>query len=56
MSQADKHAQGGGIDDEKIEVLYLKRDSALAFIRDESYHKTPALGFAINYFFDQYRS
>lgn len=53
VSQADKHAQGGGIDDEKIEVLYLKRDSAIAFIRDESYHKTPALAFALNYFFYQ---
>lgn len=56
VSKKDKRALGGGIDDEKIEVLYLKRDSALAFTKDESYHKTPALAFAINYFFDQYNT
>ena len=53
VSKTDKHALGGGIDDENIEVVYLKRDSALAFIDDENYHKTPSLAFAIDYFFRQ---
>ncbi|GAD18429.1 NUDIX domain-containing protein [Helicobacter fennelliae] len=53
VNKNDKHSLGGGIDDEKIEVLYLKKDKALEFINDETYHKTPALGFAINYFFYQ---
>lgn len=55
VSKEDKHALGGGIDGEKIEVLYLKASKALDFVRDEDYHKTPSLAFAINYFFYQYR-
>lgn len=55
VSKEDKHALGGGIDGENIEVLYLKASKALDFVRDEDCHKTPSLAFAINYFFYQYR-
>ncbi|OBV29809.1 hypothetical protein BKN38_01520 [Helicobacter sp. CLO-3] len=51
VDKRDKRALGGGIDDENIEVLYLKRKLAMAFIEDESYPKTPALAFGINRFF-----
>lgn len=47
----DKCSNGGGVDDEKIEVLYLKKSEAINFINDENFHKTPALAFGINYFF-----
>ena len=56
VNNQDKLSSGGGIDDEKIEVLYLKKDKALEFINDENYHKTPALAFGINYFFYQLES
>ncbi len=55
VDQNDKHSLGGGIEDENIEVLYLKKDKALDFIYDDTYYKTPALAFAINYFFYQYK-
>jgi len=51
VTNIDKHSLGGGIDDENIEVLYLKKSEALEFTNDEKYPKTPALAFAINYFF-----
>ncbi len=55
VNKHDKHSLGGGVDDERIEVLYLKKDKALDFINDERYHKTPALAFAISYFLSQYQ-
>ncbi len=40
-------SKGGGIDTEKIEVLFLKRSKALDFIMDFQYAKTTGLSLAI---------
>ncbi|CAJ99678.1 NUDIX hydrolase [Helicobacter acinonychis] len=40
-------SKGGGIDAEKIEVLFLKRSKALDFIADFQYAKTTGLSLAI---------
>jgi UDP-sugar diphosphatase len=45
---------GGGINDEVIEVDYLKVDDAKEFIYDESKAKTPGLMFAFYWFFKRY--
>jgi UDP-sugar diphosphatase len=50
-----KVSEGGGIDDEQIEVVYLPRKEAKAFIYDESIAKTPGLMFAFMWFFEQNR-
>ncbi|WP_187848342.1 NUDIX hydrolase [Helicobacter pylori] len=42
-----KVSKGGGIDTEKIEVLFLKRSKALDFIMDFQYAKTTGLSLAI---------
>ncbi|AFI06107.1 NUDIX hydrolase [Helicobacter cetorum] len=42
-----KVSEGGGIDTEKIEVLFLKRLKALDFITDFQYAKTTGLSLAI---------
>ncbi|WP_033619065.1 NUDIX hydrolase [Helicobacter pylori] len=42
-----KISKGGGIDTEKIEVLFLKRSKALDFIADFQYAKTTGLSLAI---------
>jgi len=44
---------GGGIDDEEIELFYLPRQEAKAFIFDENYKKTPGLMMALYWFFEQ---
>jgi UDP-sugar diphosphatase len=38
---------GGGIDDEKIELVFIKRSEILDFIYDESKIKAPNLQFSI---------
>ena len=46
-----KVSEGGGIDVEQIEVVYLHVKEAKAFLLDESYAKTPGLMFAFMWFF-----
>ena len=43
---------GGGIDDEEIEVVYIPQAEAKKFILDESYQKTPGLILGFYWFFD----
>ncbi len=50
-----KVSEGGGIDDEEIEVVYLPLAEAKAFIYDENFAKTPGLMFAFMWFFDVYQ-
>jgi UDP-sugar diphosphatase len=45
--------EGGGIEDELIEVLYLPVNEARAFIFEESIAKTPGLMFAFMWWFEQ---
>ncbi len=46
-------SEGGGIDDEQIEVIYLPLSQARDFMYDESKIKTPGLLFAFMWFFDK---
>jgi UDP-sugar diphosphatase len=46
VDESMKVSEGGGVDDEQIEVVYLPLAEAKAFIYDESIAKTPGLMFA----------
>jgi len=48
-----KVSEGGGVDDEQIEVVYLPLDEAKALIYDERIAKTPGLMFAFMWYFDR---
>ena len=48
-----KVSEGGGVDDEQIEVVYLPLDEARALIYDEGVAKTPGLMFAFMWYFDR---
>ena len=50
-----KVSDGGGIDDEMIEVVFLSLAQAKAFMYDENRVKTPGLMFAFMWFFDKYK-
>ncbi|BCD59677.1 MULTISPECIES: NUDIX domain-containing protein [unclassified Nitratiruptor] len=50
-----KVSEGGGIEDEKIEVVYLPLNEAKAFMYDESKPKTPGLLFAFCWWFEQHK-
>lgn len=47
-----KISEGGGVDDEQIEVVYLPTREAKSFIFDESVAKTPGLMFAFMWWFE----
>lgn len=53
IDESMKMHEGGGIDVEAIEVVYLGRNDAKAFLFDERKVKTPGLMFAFMWFFDQ---
>lgn len=44
--------EGGGLEDEEIEVIYIPLNKAKKFSFDESYKKTPGLIMAFYWFFD----
>ncbi len=44
--------EGGGLEDEEIEVIYLRVNEAKKFMFDESYQKTPGMLMAFYWFFD----
>lgn len=48
VCDADKRTNGGGIDDEFIEIIEVPRDSALTFLQTPNI--TPSLGFAFLWF------
>ena len=45
-------SEGGGIDDEQIEVIFLPREEAKAFIFDENRARTSGLMFAFMWWFE----
>lgn len=53
VDESMKRHEGGGIEDEKIEVIELPVAEAEDFIFDESVAKTPGLMFAFCWFFRQ---
>ncbi len=52
IDESMKVSEGGGIEDEEIEVIFLPLSQAKAFIFDESKKKTPGLMMAFYWFFD----
>lgn len=53
VNESMKVSEGGGIDHEDIEVVYLPVSEANALIYDESIAKTPGLMFAFTWWFDR---
>ena len=53
VDESMKVSEGGGVDDEQIEVISLPVEKAKAFIYDESIAKTPGLMFAFMWYFDR---
>jgi len=56
VDDTQKVSEGGGIDDENIEVLYLHLEKAKEFMFDKSKVKTPGLLFAFMWWFDNKKS
>lgn len=56
VDESMKVSEGGGIDEEMIEVIYLPVSQAKAFIYDESVAKTPGLMFAFMWWFENFFS
>lgn len=54
LDESMKVSEGGGIDDEQIEVIYLPVHKAKAFIYDESVAKTPGLMFAFMWWYEKF--
>ncbi len=48
-----KVSEGGGVDDEEIEVIYLPTAEAHSFIYNETIAKTPSIMFAFLWYFDR---
>lgn len=44
--------EGGGVQEEEIELVYLKKEEAQAFILDETKAKTPGIMYAIMWWFN----
>ncbi|WP_281951431.1 NUDIX domain-containing protein [Nitrosophilus kaiyonis] len=54
VEENDKIHNGGGIDDEDIEVVYIPINKAKEFMFDEKKPKTPGLLFAFCWWFENY--
>jgi len=46
-----KVSEGGGIENESIEVIYIKRDEVMEFMLNEEVAKTSGLMFALMWYF-----
>jgi UDP-sugar diphosphatase len=56
VDESMKVSEGGGVDDEQIEVVALPVTEAKALIYDEGVAKTPGLMFAFMWWFDKIRN
>ena len=54
LDESMKVSEGGGIENENIEVIYLKREETLEFMFDESIATTSGLMFALMWYFRTY--
>lgn len=54
LDDSMKVNEGGGIDCENIEVIYLKREETMAFMFDENIATTSGLMFALMWYFKTY--
>ncbi|AII14774.1 nudix-type nucleoside diphosphatase [Campylobacter iguaniorum] len=50
IDESMKKTAGGGVDDERIELVFVKKDEILEFIYDETKVKAPNLQFALLWF------
>ena len=53
INENHKKTQGGGIDDENIEVIFIPKKEALSFIFNEKYPKTSGIMFAFLWFLNR---
>ena len=53
VEESMKVSEGGGVDHEQIEVIYLPLEEAKKLLYDESIAKTPGLMFAFMWWFEQ---
>ena len=53
VDESMKVSEGGGIDNEQIEVIYLPVNKAKSFIYDENVAKTPGIMFAFMWYFEK---
>jgi UDP-sugar diphosphatase len=56
VNDSMKISEGGGIEDEQIEVIYLPISESNAFIYDERIAKTPGIMFAFMWWYDKIRN
>jgi len=54
LDESMKVDEGGGIDNEFIEVIYIKKDDVMEFMLDEKIAKTSGLMFALMWYFKNY--
>jgi len=52
IDESMKSHEGGGLEDEEIEVIYIPVDEAKAFAFDESFQKTTSVMLSIYWFFE----
>ena len=55
VSEAEKVSDGGGVEVEAIEVVYLPSSEAQRFVFDESIAKTPGIMFALSWWRERFR-
>jgi len=53
IDESMKVSEGGGIEDEEIEVVFIPLKEAKTFMFDESYQKTTGVSLAFYWFFNQ---
>jgi len=53
VDEKNKVSEGGGIDEEDIEVIYLPTNKAKEFMYNESKTKTPGLLFSFEWWFSK---
>jgi len=56
VDESMKVSEGGGVDSEMIEVVYLPLKEAKALIYDENIAKTPGLMFAFMWWFEHHKN
>jgi len=52
IDKSMKVSEGGGLDEEEIELIYIPITQAKEFLFDENYKKTPGMMMAFYWFFD----
>jgi len=56
IDESMKIHEGGGLEEEEIEVIYIPTSDAMTFIFDESYQKTTGVMLSIYWFFDKMKN